>query len=183
MRAAKVQARLRGFRRACAYTQSRQNLSCSVIQAVNQEELSDRKPDPWPLWMAGHAQLKFVMTECSKTHIRLTGLIISMSNFWWRSKTAFCLKYLLANVCADVSFSHICFIFISAILEKVIQQSHKEYSCRYCSKTFQFRSQLALHEIIHTGEKPYSCDVCGKSFNRRNNLKVHQLTHFEDKFW
>ena len=53
----------------------RQNLRCSLIQAVNQEELSDRKPDPWPLWMAGHAQLKFVMTECSKTQIRLTGLI------------------------------------------------------------------------------------------------------------
>ena len=40
-----------------------------------QEEPSDRKPDPWPLWMAGHAQLKFVMTECSKTQIRLTGLV------------------------------------------------------------------------------------------------------------
>ena len=25
--------------------------------------------------MAGHAQLKFVLTECSKTQIRLTGLI------------------------------------------------------------------------------------------------------------
>ena len=44
------------------------------IQAVNQEEPSDRKPDPWSLWMAGHAQLKFVMTECSKTQIRLAGL-------------------------------------------------------------------------------------------------------------
>ena len=64
----------RRFRRACAFAQSRQNLRCSLIQAVNQEELSDRKPDPWPLWMAGHAQLKFVMTECSKTQIRLTGL-------------------------------------------------------------------------------------------------------------
>ena len=27
--------------------------------------------------MAGHAQLKFVMTECSKTHIRLTELMYS----------------------------------------------------------------------------------------------------------
>ena len=60
------------FRRACASAQSRQNLRCSLIQAVSQEEPSDRKPDPWPLWMAGHAQLKFVMTECSKTQIRLT---------------------------------------------------------------------------------------------------------------
>ena len=31
-----------------------------------------QKTDSWPLWMAGHAQLKFVMTECSKTQIRLT---------------------------------------------------------------------------------------------------------------
>ena len=57
----------RRFRRACASAQSRQNLRCSLIQAVSQKEPSDRKPDPWPLRMAGHAQLKFVMTECSKT--------------------------------------------------------------------------------------------------------------------
>ena len=66
------------FRRACASAQSRQNLRCSLIQAVSQEEPSDRKPDPWPLWMAGHAQLKFVMTECSKTQIRLTGPIYNI---------------------------------------------------------------------------------------------------------
>ena len=64
----------RRFRRACASAQSRQNLRCSLIQALSQEEPSDRKPHPWPLWMAGHAQLKLVMTECSKTQIRLTGL-------------------------------------------------------------------------------------------------------------
>ena len=64
----------RRFRPACASALSRQNLRCSLIQAVSQEEPSDRKPDPWLLWMAGHAQLKFVLTECSKTQIRLTGL-------------------------------------------------------------------------------------------------------------
>ena len=63
----------RRFRPACASAQSRQNLRCSLIQAVNQEEPSNRKPDPWRLWMAGHAQLKFDITECSKTQIRLTG--------------------------------------------------------------------------------------------------------------
>ena len=36
-------------RRACASVQSRQNLRCSLIQAVSQEEPSDRKSDPWPL--------------------------------------------------------------------------------------------------------------------------------------
>ena len=65
MRATKVQASLRI--RAVPPEQ--------LIQAVSQEEPSDRNPDPWPFWMAGHAQLKFVMTECSKTQIRLTGPI------------------------------------------------------------------------------------------------------------
>ena len=71
----------RRFRQACASAQYRQNLRCLLIQAVNQEEPSDRKPDPWPSWMAGHAQLKFVMTECSKTQIRLTGLIYPNQTF------------------------------------------------------------------------------------------------------
>ena len=39
----------RRFRRACSSAQSRQNLRCSLIQAVSQEEPSDRMPDPWPL--------------------------------------------------------------------------------------------------------------------------------------
>ena len=36
----------RRFRRACASAQSRQNLRCSLIQTLSQEEPSDRKPDP-----------------------------------------------------------------------------------------------------------------------------------------
>ena len=72
----------RRFRRACASAQSRQNLRCSLIQAVSQEEFSNRKPDPWPLWMAGHAQLKFVMTECSKTQIRLTRHGVICKQIW-----------------------------------------------------------------------------------------------------
>ena len=39
----------RRFRRDCASAQSRQNHRCSLIQAVNQEEPSDRNPNPWPL--------------------------------------------------------------------------------------------------------------------------------------
>ena len=48
--------------------QSRQNLSCSLKQAMSQEEPSDRKPDPWPLWMTGHEQLKFFMTRNARRH-------------------------------------------------------------------------------------------------------------------
>ena len=68
MRATKVQASLR------IRAVSPEPSLLAHIQAVNQDEPSDRKPDPWLLWMAGHAQLKFVMKECSKTQIRLTGL-------------------------------------------------------------------------------------------------------------
>ena len=64
-----------------------QNLRCSLIKAVSQEEPSDRKPDPWPLWMAGHAQLKLVMTEWSKTQIRLSGLVCSVMLHWLGWKT------------------------------------------------------------------------------------------------
>ena len=60
------------LRQACASVQSCQNLRCSLIQTVSKEESSDRLPDPWPLWMSGHAQLKFVLTECSQTQICLT---------------------------------------------------------------------------------------------------------------
>ena len=63
----------------------------ALIQAASQGEPSDRKPDPWPLWMAGHAQLKFVMTECSKTQIRLTGLILfSYTVQYFFNWTCFC---------------------------------------------------------------------------------------------
>ena len=76
----------RRFRRDCAdaSAQSRQNLRCSLIQAMSQEEPSDRKPDPWPLWMAGHAQLKCVMTECSKTQDSLDRAhLSSLSPYVW----------------------------------------------------------------------------------------------------
>ena len=46
----------------------RQNLSCSLKQAMSQEEPSDRKPDPWPLWMTGHEQLKFFMTRNARRY-------------------------------------------------------------------------------------------------------------------
>ena len=58
----------RRFGRSCASAQSRQNLSCSLKQAMSQEEPSDRKPDPWPLWMTGHEQLKFFMTRNARRH-------------------------------------------------------------------------------------------------------------------
>ena len=95
------------FRRACASAQSRQNLRCSRIQTVSQGERSDRKPDPWPFWMAGHAQLKFVMTECSKTQIRLTGLR------YFYHVVMFLLKIVRARKCKYIVYINMSCYFIT----------------------------------------------------------------------
>ena len=49
--------------------------------------------------MAGHAQLKFVMTECSKTQIRLTGLKLKTKAYFdrWFSFTLCALERDQAN--------------------------------------------------------------------------------------
>ena len=104
----------RRFRRACASSQSRQNLRCSLIQALSQEEPSDRKPDAWPLWMAGHAQLKFVMTECSKTQIRLTELIwCVVSPLFWLTVVLVLKKGSTRHIDGGIIF---CFLFLSFML-------------------------------------------------------------------
>ena len=112
----------RRFRRACASAQSCQNFCYSLLQAVSQEEPSDRKPDPWPLWMAGHVQLKFVMTESSKTQIRLTGL---KCRCWW------ILNINSLKSCYDVEiFLNICIILPPAYCHwNSANEPHHEKTC------------------------------------------------------
>ena len=150
----------RRFRRACASAQSRQNLRCSLIQAVSQEEPSDRKPDPWPLWMTGHAQLKFVMTEFSKTQIRLTGLI--WHRFWhcfdvtlhdctaynfasWHLSTykmiQDTIKLKRDNVCASSLYIHtdLGYLYIGRLRKPADQTAHVRIWCE---------SSLGAHAIF-----------------------------------
>ena len=70
MRAAKVQASLRI--RAVSPEPSLLAHTSSESRGTFRQ-----KARSLALWIAGHAQLKYVMTECSKTQIRLTGLIMS----------------------------------------------------------------------------------------------------------
>ena len=78
----------RRFGRACASAQSRQSLRCSLIQAMSQEESSERKPDPWPLWMAGHAQLKICHDGMLEDTNSLDGAhFVSMPILCWFAKT------------------------------------------------------------------------------------------------
>ena len=69
--------------------------------------------------MAGHAQLKFVMTECAKTQIHLTGLI--WKNCGTVRKTAF-LEQKISDCNKPLVTLHVT-AFISQDLLKAILQS------------------------------------------------------------
>ncbi|XP_035286166.1 zinc finger protein 2 homolog isoform X3 [Anguilla anguilla] len=57
----------------------------------------------------------------------------------------------------------------------------KLFSCTHCGKTFEYCSQLKLHQRSHTGEKPYSCTHCGKRFSLQCGLDTHQRIHTGEK--
>ena len=68
--------------------------------------------------MAGHAQLKFVMTECSKTQIRLAGLSMLVQGLAWKHrKTCFVPNDLTWNYAAAFCHADIYICFQSSTNE------------------------------------------------------------------
>ena len=156
MRAAKVQASLR--------------IRCSLIQVVSQEEPSDRKPDPWTLWMTWHAQLKFVMTECSKTQIRLTGLIYAQHTpkqwytYHWKLH-----RKTLPFFCRDVSDTCEMKIFfnVSFLIEIVKQKTKWSSSTAKMYRMMKMNCKLCFSSICKF------CCVSIQSIFKKLKVKNH----------
>ncbi|KAH9387804.1 hypothetical protein TYRP_009001 [Tyrophagus putrescentiae] len=61
------------------------------------------------------------------------------------------------------------------------QREIKNHRCQQCNKSFDFPSNLKIHQRVHTSDRPYKCTVCSKSFTQTSDLKRHQLLHTGDR--
>ena len=58
--------------------------------------------------------------------------------------------------------------------DNMMQETCKEYKCKYCIKSFSQGGSLNRHiHTIHDGHKDHKCKICGKSFSDRGNLHTH----------
>ena len=79
---AHAQRRFRASQHICAFSSDGSLLDSLLVVKRVAEVLARLRGCAGSLWtVAGHAQLKFVMTECSKAQIRLTRPIYDMAEF------------------------------------------------------------------------------------------------------
>ena len=59
----------------------------------------------------------------------------------------------------------------------VVHSNAKCFACKYCDKTFNWKTQLVTHEHTHTGTGLYFCPICDKSFSTKWLLTRHVKIH------
>lgn len=53
----------------------------------------------------------------------------------------------------------------------------RHFTCIYCSKSFEWSTDLKRHTLVHNGERPFKCDSCKFSFTRNFFLQRHKIKY------
>ncbi|XP_015818997.1 zinc finger protein OZF [Nothobranchius furzeri] len=106
---------------------------------------------------------KPVLRKClPQKHVKVTSLTAISSSSCWSNKKGDGMKQ---NVDACMA----------------VQTEEKLFSCDFCGKTFNHKSNYNNHIRVHTGQKPFTCDVCGQTFSEKSSLNRHTRVHTGQK--
>ena len=64
---------------------------------------------------------------------------------------------------------------LSHLLHDISSLSGKEFTCKFCNRSFGSKHVLKNHELIHLF--PYECTICCKRFTRYHHLQTHMVQH------
>lgn len=59
----------------------------------------------------------------------------------------------------------------------LLHLNEQRFTCQYCGKRFNTKSEVVRHIRCHTGERPFACDICPKAFRTSDKLKDHINMH------
>lgn len=64
-------------------------------------------------------------------------------------------------------------------------RSHKSehqgpWSCDYCGRLYEYKSNMETHQRTHIGDKPFICELCNSSYSLKGNLKHHMKVQHSD---
>ena len=65
------------------------------------------------------------------------------------------------------------------IKHHMIKIHREKLNCNECTKSFERRYQLIVHQGIHTEDKLFLCPDCPKKFKTISELKSHSFRHMD----
>ena len=63
------------------------------------------------------------------------------------------------------------------IYHEKIKKNIDQLKCKYCTKTFAYKSYLKKHEACHENKRNFECENCNKKFILKKDLKQHNEYH------